>query len=93
MTSEMRARLRVSQSVPLNGASLFSGGGGKTGCILDFVSSLLNETSVPCWTQSTQLVSWQTDQTANEQTLSTERNDFGFLLEHSEVPHTGIKHA
>ena len=58
MTSEMRARLRVSQSVPLNGASLFWGSGGKTGCILDFALSQLCETSVPCWTQSTQLVVW-----------------------------------
>ena len=34
MTSEMRARLKVSQSVPLNGASLFwGGGGGKTGAV------------------------------------------------------------
>jgi len=58
MTSEMKARLGVSQSLPLKGATLFWGGGGKTGYILDFVSGLLYETSVPCWTQSTQLVYW-----------------------------------
>jgi len=58
MTSEMRARLRVSQSVPLNGSSLFWGGGGKTGCILDLVSSLSYETSVRCWAQGTELVYW-----------------------------------
>jgi hypothetical protein len=58
MTSERRARPRLSQSVTVSGASLFWGGDGRTACILNFVLSLLYNTSVPCWTQSAQLVYW-----------------------------------